>query len=105
MKTGDSWTVQDLSLIHIWVYVLVILVTLFYSRTSKGMAFVAIGENPRAADSAGIPVHRSQWAAVLLNGMLGGLGGAYLVLDVYKRQGVRRWALSVRMYGTPMTGK
>ena len=62
------------------VYVLVILVTLFYSRTSKGMAFAAIGENPRAADSAGIPVHRYQWAAVLLNGMLGGLGGAYLVL-------------------------
>lgn len=59
---------------------LVILVTLFYSRTSKGMAFAAIGENPRAADSAGIPVHRYQWAAVLLNGMLGGLGGAYLVL-------------------------
>ena len=58
------------------VYVLVILVTLFYSRTSKGMAFAAIGENPRAADSAGIPVHRYQWAAVLLNGMLGGLGGA-----------------------------
>ena len=44
------------------------------------MAFAAIGENPRAADSAGIPVHRYQWAAVLLNGMLGGLGGAYLVL-------------------------
>ena len=62
------------------VYVLVILVALFYSRTSKGMAFAAIGENPRAADSAGIPVHRYQWAAVLLNGMLGGLGGAYLVL-------------------------
>ncbi|MFQ9649508.1 MAG: ABC transporter permease subunit [Enterocloster sp.] len=37
-------------------------------------------ENPRAADSTGIPVHQYQWAAVLLNGMLGGLEGAYLVL-------------------------
>ena len=35
------------------VYVLVILVALFYSRTSKGMAFAAIGENPRAAAAAG----------------------------------------------------
>lgn len=62
------------------VYVLIFAVTYFYSKTSKGLAFSAIGENPGAADSAGIPVHLYQSAAVLLNGMLGGLGGAYLVL-------------------------
>ena len=45
---------------------LVILVALFYSRTSKGMAFAAIGENPRAADSAGIPEMciRDRWKTI-----------------------------------------
>lgn len=61
-------------------YALVIGVTFFYKKTSKGLAFAAIGENPRSADSAGIPVHRYQYAALLMNGILGGIGGAYLVL-------------------------
>ena len=62
------------------IYVLVIAVTFFYKKTSLGLAFAAIGENPRSADSAGIPVHRYQYIAMVLNGVLGGLGGAYLVL-------------------------
>lgn len=61
------------------VYVLVILVTLFYSRTSKEWPLPPSGKS-QGRWPAGIPVHRYQWAAVLLNGMLGGLGGAYLVL-------------------------
>lgn len=61
-------------------YALVIGVTFFYNKTSKGLAFASIGENPRAADSAGIPVHKYQYTAMLLNGFLGGIGGAYLVL-------------------------
>ena len=62
------------------IYILVIAVTLFYKKTSLGLAFASIGENPRSADSAGIPVHKYQYIAMLLNGILGGLGGAYLVL-------------------------
>ncbi len=62
------------------LYVVVILVAWFYRKTALGLAFAAIGENPGSADSAGIPVHKYQYIAMLLNGILGGIGGANLVL-------------------------
>lgn len=62
------------------LYFLVVLVTFFYKQTSRGLAFSAVGENPRAADAAGIPVHKYQYSAMIQNGILGGIGGAYLVL-------------------------
>ncbi len=62
------------------LYVLLIVLFVFYRRTNLGLSFASIGENPRAAASAGVPVHRYQWIAMLMNGVLGGIGGAYLVL-------------------------
>lgn len=62
------------------LYVLIVVTFFFYRRTNLGLSFASIGENPRAAASAGVPVHRYQWIAMLFNGMLGGIGGAYLVL-------------------------
>lgn len=62
------------------LYVLVLLATYFYKRTNAGLSFAAIGENPRSADSAGVPVHKYQYLALAANGLLGGIGGAYLVL-------------------------
>lgn len=62
------------------LYFLVAGIAWFYAKTSLGLSFAAIGENPRAADAAGIPVHRYQYIAMVLNGILGGVGGAYLVL-------------------------
>ena len=44
----------------------------------KGNGLAAIGENPRAADSAGIPVHRYQWAAVLLKRYAGRTGREHI---------------------------
>ena len=60
------------------VYVLVILVALFYSRTSKGMAFAAIGENPRAAAAAGINVVEIRYSTYMFSGFMAGIGGAFL---------------------------
>ncbi|MDO5406503.1 MAG: ABC transporter permease [Eubacteriales bacterium] len=62
------------------LYVLIFAVTWFYARTNLGLSAAAIGENPRAADAAGIPVHLYQYLAMVCNGILGGVGGAYLVL-------------------------
>jgi len=62
------------------LYLLLIALFVFYKRTNIGLSFASIGENPRAAASAGVPVHRYQWIAMLFNGLLGGIGGAYLVL-------------------------
>ncbi len=49
-------------------------------RTGFGLSLRAVGENPRAADAAGIPVLRVRYLAVLIGGTAAGLAGAYLVL-------------------------
>ncbi len=50
------------------------------TRTHVGLAVRATGEQPVAAESAGIHVVRVQWGAVLVGGALAGTAGATLVL-------------------------
>ena len=75
---GDAFFNQDI--MTYLVFVLVILASVFYRKTSSGLAFSSIGENPQSADAAGISVYGHQWAAIVVNGVLGGIGGAVLVL-------------------------
>jgi simple sugar transport system permease protein len=56
----------------------VILLALLFYKTEWGVSLHAVGEDPRAADTAGLPVERIRFMAALTNGILGGLGGAYL---------------------------
>ncbi|MCR8957365.1 ABC transporter permease [Variovorax sp. S2] len=50
----------------------------FLSRTSAGLRLRAVGENPQAADAAGIRVTTWRLAAVLAGSALVGLAGAYI---------------------------
>ncbi|MFC6786130.1 ABC transporter permease [Halobaculum halobium] len=52
------------------------------NRTSFGRWVRASGENPRALDTAGVDVSRVRYAAVLLSGVLAGVGGAALSLSL-----------------------
>jgi simple sugar transport system permease protein len=51
-------------------------------RTAFGRWVRASGENPEALDTAGVDVHRVRYAAVLLSGVLAGIGGAALSLSI-----------------------
>lgn len=50
-------------------------------RTSIGLRARAVGENPAAADVAGIRVNRLRLGAVIYGAALGGLAGAFFSLD------------------------
>lgn len=52
---------------------------LFHTRW--GLRLRALGEHPRAVDTAGVSVYRGRWVAVLMSGALAGLAGANLSIE------------------------
>ena len=58
-----------------WILVPVIFFVIY--KTSLGLSMRSCGENPEAADAAGINVTRTRFLAVLVAGCLGGVAGAY----------------------------
>ncbi len=62
------------------VFIAIAVSALVFYRTEWGTSLTAVGENPRAADSAGLDVARIRYTAAAINGGLGGLAGAYLTL-------------------------
>lgn len=63
-----------------FLFLLVPLSTYLLFRSSLGLSLRAVGEYPRAADTAGVSVVLFRYTSVILSGCLAGLGGAYLVL-------------------------
>lgn len=67
------------------VYATVLLVALVgrvMYHSAAGLSLRAVGEDPAAADAAGLNVVRIRYAATAIGGFGAGLGGAYLVLAV-----------------------
>ena len=58
--------------------IIFLLVVLVLNRTVLGLRMRAVGENPQAADAAGIPVLAYRCAAIAAGSALIGLAGAYI---------------------------
>lgn len=66
---------------HALVYIAVALalaLAWMFARTGLGLTIRAVGESPKAADSAGVDVDRVRLAAATFGGAMAGIGGAYL---------------------------
>ena len=61
-------------------FLLVPIVAVVLQRTTFGLWVRAVGENPEAADSAGVNVARVRYITLAVSGVLMGAGGAFLSL-------------------------
>ncbi|HEX8264926.1 MAG TPA: ABC transporter permease [Pyrinomonadaceae bacterium] len=68
----------DISVMSILAFALVPIGWYVLFRTPFGLRLRAVGENPAAADAAGVSVNKMRYTAVLISGALAALGGAYL---------------------------
>ncbi len=62
--------------------VAVVAATWILNRTPSGLSLRAVGEDPAAADAAGIPVVRMRYLATAIGGIGAGIGGAYLTIAI-----------------------
>lgn len=68
----------DFRLFVVLAFVLPPLAALLLERTRFGLRLKAVGENPKAADTAGISVAYYRFAGVILSGLIAGLAGSFL---------------------------
>lgn len=61
-------------------YAVAVLMWIYLGRTSAGLRARAVGENPAAADAAGVGVSGQKYAHICMGGVLAGIAGAYLSL-------------------------
>jgi len=74
----DHLLPQSPVVIAIAILALVAVIWYVIYKTPFGLRLRSVGENPEAADAAGVSVSGIRYSGVLLAGMLAGIGGAYL---------------------------
>lgn len=92
----------------ILVFVMIVLIPIahwFLFSTRLGLRIRSVGENPLAADTAGLSVSRLRYTGVIIGGMLSAIGGAYLSIgmlnsfDVNMTNGRGYIALAAMIFG------
>ena len=87
-KWADNDFFGNIFLSHSFYTYLAILVAvaaaIFLSRTKIGLNLRACGENPAAADAAGINVDRYRYIATIIGAAIAGLGGMVYEMDLLK---------------------
>lgn len=62
------------------MFILLIVIQVALFATRWGLRMRSVGEHPKAADTLGIDVIKTRYMAVLLGGLVAGLGGAFFTL-------------------------
>jgi general nucleoside transport system permease protein len=70
--------ITEVSIVSIFALIVVLVTRYVLYRTPFGLRLRAVGENPEAADAAGVSVNRLRYFGVIISGALAGIGGAYL---------------------------
>lgn len=70
----------DRQLLFYVAYALVPLFAFVLARTRFGLEVRAVGENPFAADAAGVDVRRVRYLAIAIAGTMAGFGGGFLAV-------------------------
>src|SRR5437660_3657179 len=74
-----QWRIlTEVSVVSLLALILILVTRYVLYRTPFGLRLRAVGENPEAADAAGVGVNRIRYVGVILSGALAGIGGAYL---------------------------
>lgn len=73
---------QQYALTYVAFLVVVPLAWWVLQRSSFGLEIRAVGENPEAADAAGVNVARTRYLALMIGGALMAIGGAFFTLAV-----------------------
>ena len=64
-----------------WLVLAIVLFSAFVlSKTAFGLRLKACGENPHAAEAAGVSVRKMRYIGVMLSGAFAGLGGAVIIV-------------------------
>lgn len=61
--------------------ILAFLISFYLLKTRSGLNLRAVGENPGAADAAGINLNKYKYIATIVGGAIAGLGGLYFVME------------------------
>lgn len=74
----NSW--ENLVSWKIFITIIIVVISIFVmQKTRWGLRFKSIGENPQAADVAGINVSRMKWQGVFISGLIAGVAGSIFV--------------------------
>ena len=79
--SGEIGAIFDQYLLT-WIAFLIVVPVAWYilQRSSFGLEVRAVGENPEAADAAGVNVARTRYLALMIGGALMAVGGAFITL-------------------------
>lgn len=83
-ETGDNWFstifLSHGTLVYLGIVIALILAFIL-KKTRTGLSLSAIGENPAAADAAGINVTKYKYLSCVIGAAIAGIGGAFYILD------------------------